>query len=105
MYIEGIKHDKGKLDWTLLPFEQVESVVRVLDFGTQKYSRDNWKYVSRDRYEKALMRHAIQYISGEEIDEESKEPHLAHLICNALFLMWQDGQVKKNELDSLDKLA
>ncbi len=41
----GRKHDAGKADYSLLPFEALEQVVRVLDFGANKYGRDNWKRV------------------------------------------------------------
>lgn len=88
---DGIKNDDGKLDWTLIPWEELEEVVKVLEFGAKKYSRDNWKNVSSDRYKKAAMRHLISYIRGEEFDPESNNSHLAHLACNALFLMWKDN--------------
>lgn len=88
----GTKHDSGKRDWTLLPWKQLEQVVQVLEFGATKYSRDNWKQVERDRYEKALMRHTISYLSGEKQDPESQQSHLAHVICNCLFLLYNDGK-------------
>ena len=39
---EGKKFDQGKLDWSLVPFKSLEGMVKVLMFGEQKYSRDNW---------------------------------------------------------------
>ena len=29
----GIKDSKGKIRWSLLPFEAIEPIVRVLDYG------------------------------------------------------------------------
>ncbi len=51
----GQKYDTGKPDYSLLPFEALEQVVRVLDFGAAKYGRDNWKRVenARNRYSAA----------------------------------------------------
>ena len=39
----GIKYDSGKLRWTLLPFRELEEVVKVLEKGAVKYDFDNWK--------------------------------------------------------------
>ncbi len=89
---KGVKHDSGKLDWTLIPWKQLEPIVEVLEFGANKYSRDNWQKVERDRYEKAILRHIVSYVSGEKEDPESQKSHLAHVICNALFLMWNDDK-------------
>ena len=86
-----IKADNGKLEWDLMPFEQLEGVVRILMFWKNKYAKDNWKkYDNPIRYQNAAMRHLVSYMKGEKIDPESGESHLSHLICNALFLDWFD---------------
>jgi hypothetical protein len=90
--LEGIKFDQDKLDWRLLPWAQLEETVKVLMHGAEKYAIDNWKKVSRERYENALMRHAVSYMSGEKIDPESGMNHLSHIMCNALFLKWNDDK-------------
>ena len=88
-----IKADSGKLQWSLLPFNELKDVVKVLMLGAKKYSPDNWKKCDdTKRYKDALMRHVISYVSGNERDEESGLSHLAHAICNCLFLMWFDNQ-------------
>lgn len=89
--VTGQKFDKDKLDWTLLPWKEVEQVLQILEFGAKKYSRDNWKHIEPARYEKAAMRHLISYVTGELNDPETGKSHLAHLVCNALFLMWNDN--------------
>ena len=35
-----MKYDNDKLDYTLLPFDALEKVTKVLEFGAKKYSRD-----------------------------------------------------------------
>lgn len=92
------KNDSGKLQWSLLPFEQLKDVVKVLMLGAKKYSPDNWKRCDDvDHYKDTLMRHVISYVSGDETDEESGHSHLAHAICNCLFLMWFDDHQEKAE--------
>ena len=97
-----VKADSGKLQWSLLPFAEVEEVVKVLMNGASKYSPDNWKKCDdTKRYEDALMRHVIAYIKGNKIDEVSQGgdglSHLAHAVCNCLFLMWFDNQQKEEK--------
>ncbi len=90
--IHGTKFDSDKLDWTLMPWKELEETLEVLEFGAKKYSRDNWKHVEPARYERAAMRHLISYVTGEKLDPESGKSHLAHLMCNVLFLMWNDNE-------------
>lgn len=82
----GKKYDQGKPDYTLLPLKALEDTVKVLGFGAQKYGRDNWKKVERQRYLAAAYRHLVAIIGGEEFDEESGMPHAAHLTCCSLFI-------------------
>lgn len=89
---EFVKNDKGKLQWSLMPFEQLEDVVRVLMAGAKKYGTNNWKKCDDiKRYKDALMRHVVSYCKGEALDCEDNLPHLAHAICNCLFLQWFDN--------------
>lgn len=89
--IEGIKHDSDKLDWTMLPFEQVEEVIKVLKEGAKTYGRDNWKSVEpKERYLSALFRHVVARAKGEVYDEQYGLSHMAHAVCCALFLMYKD---------------
>ena len=83
------KHDLGKLRWDCLPWPAVEQVVLVLTFGANKYSAWSWPSVpdARRRYFAAMVRHAVAWLRGERLDPESGLPHLAHLACNALFLL------------------
>lgn len=86
---EGRKYDAGKLDYTLLPWDAVEDIIRVLDFGARKYARDNWKYVkdADNRYLAAAFRHMVAHARGEIHDPETGLPHLAHAGCCVLFLL------------------
>ncbi len=104
---EFVKNDAGKTEWSLIPFEQLEYAARVLMEGAKKYSVDNWKKCDDLKcYKDALMRHVFSYINGEKIDSKAKGgdglPHLAHAICNCLYLLWFDDN-SETEFDDLDK--
>lgn len=85
----GVKYDKDKPKWSLLPFKALAEVVDVLTYGARKYAPDNWKKVpdARNRYIDATFRHFTAYISGEKNDSETGLNHLAHAICCLLFLL------------------
>lgn len=99
----GVKHDAGKLDWTLLPWSELEQVVRVLQYGAAKYSPNNWKYVSWQRYASAAIRHIVSRFKGEIRDPETGLPHLAHAVCCLIFLMWKDSHDKNDPGPSADQ--
>lgn len=85
----GRKDDKGKRRWSLFPWRAAEHVVKVLEYGADRYGAQNWQNVERGqcRYAEALQRHLIAWWEGEDTDEESGLPHIAHVACNALFLV------------------
>ena len=85
----GTKADAGKPDYSLLPPRAVDSVVRVLSFGSRKYGAENWRHVEgrKTRYLSAALRHVFARMRGEQNDAESGESHLAHAACCLLFLL------------------
>lgn len=88
----GRKDDAIKAKWHLLPKMAQESIVAVLTFGAEKYGDDNWRLVpeKRTRYFSAAMRHMWAWFMGEERDQESGLPHLAHAATCLMFLMEDD---------------
>ena len=94
---KGRKFDGGKLEYGLLPPLALEETVKVLTFGAQKYERDNWQRVpdSKRRYFDALQRHVWAWKQGEQIDQESGLPHLAHAMCCLMFLYEHDVKYSK----------
>lgn len=92
MTSEGLKYDNGKLRWDLLPIETVEEIVKVLTMGANKYAANNWQLVENgsERYYAALLRHLAEWRKGSKIDQESGLNHLAHVLCNGVFLLWLD---------------
>lgn len=99
------KFDKGKLQWHLLPMELPEAVIEVLEYGKQKYGKENgWMTVpnANERYLDACMRHLALVLKGEVFDEESGLPHYSHAACNLAFLLYflrnqHNGATKSTE--------
>ena len=55
----GIKFDDEKPDYSLVPPNALEDIVKVLTIGAKKYDRHNWKKLDNlhDRYFAAAQRH------------------------------------------------
>lgn len=85
----GVKFDRNKPMWSLVPPGPMEEVVEVLTYGANKYSPDNWQHVDDPdtRYFNAAMRHIWAWRQGEQFDTESHKSHLAHAVCCLLFLL------------------
>jgi hypothetical protein len=84
----GIKFDTGKPEYGLIPPNALEEIAKVLTYGAQKYSRDNWKQVpdKERRYFDAMQRHIWAHRRGEVNDPETGMNHLAHAACCILYL-------------------
>jgi len=89
--------EKRKPRWTLLPWRQVEEVVKVFTFGASKYEDYGWQSVpeARNVYLDAAMRHIGARLSGELRDAETGYSHMAHAVCCLLAVMWHDDQKVK----------
>lgn len=84
------KYDDGKSRMDLIPLDTIENVGKILGMGAQKYGENNWQELPNfwNRYKAALLRHLAAIDRGELYDQESKLPHIDHVLCNALFLSW-----------------
>ncbi|MEM4710645.1 MAG: DUF5664 domain-containing protein [Candidatus Woesearchaeota archaeon] len=99
---KGLRYNDGKLKWTLIDYNALEPLVEVLEFGTKKYSENNWKkglYVT-DICD-SLLRHIYSFLNGENNDKESKLPHIGHILANSMFLSYM--LKNKPELDNRHK--
>ena len=97
-----VKADSAKTDWSLLPMEAVEDIVKVLEFGAKKYSANNWRTGTGFSYKRilnSLLRHIFAYMRGEDLDPESGLSHLAHAGCNIIFLLYYNKYKKKYNND------
>lgn len=96
---KGLRFNNGKLRWSLVDFESLEDMVKVLEFGAEKYDDHNWKKgLQTTEVSESLMRHLFAYLNGEDKDPESGLSHLGHVMCNAMFLSYT--QKHHPELDT-----
>ena len=87
-----MRFNKGKTEWNMLDYDFIELMSKIMMFGLVKgYPRNNWKQPVKDigDIDNSLMRHAIDSIKGEFLDEESGFPHVAHVAVNAMFKYYQ----------------
>jgi hypothetical protein len=87
--MEGERYNTGKLRWSLVSWKALEPMVRVLEFGAEKYSDWNWaKGLKYTEICESMLRHIHAFIEGEDDDPESKLHHVGHILCNAMFLSY-----------------
>lgn len=80
------RFNEGKPKWSLVHFNSLVPMIRVLEFGARKYSPDNWKKgLDLKEILESMQRHLAALIDGEEIDSESGISHMGHIQCNAMF--------------------
>ena len=87
----GDRFNEGKPKWSLVDFKSLEPMVRVMEFGTEKYGLDNWKKgLNKKEILESMLRHIFALLDGENIDKESKLPHIGHIQSNALFYAYME---------------
>ncbi|KKN71189.1 hypothetical protein LCGC14_0423520 [marine sediment metagenome] len=100
----GFKFDKGKLRYDLIPTEAMKALATILTSGAEKYSDRNWEGgMSWQRVYASLMRHLVAFESGEDLDPESGELHMAHALCNVVFLVTYQMRPHLAEFDDRPK--
>ena len=103
MLIEAVKADTDKPDWSLVPFEALEGMVRVLEHGAEKYSRNNWQTNGGFKWTRLVsstLRHLFAWARGQDLDPDSGLNHIYHCQCNLLFLsMYVGDTIKFNKDD------
>lgn len=90
---KALRYNQGKLKWSMVHFKSLEPMVKVLMYGANKYSRDNWKKgLDRQEILDSMQRHLAALIDGQEIDPESQLEHIGHLMCNCMFYSYFHGE-------------
>tara|TARA_R110002111_G_scaffold124359_1_gene188455 strand:- start:93 stop:488 length:396 start_codon:yes stop_codon:yes gene_type:complete len=83
----GARYNNGKPDFSLIPLCTLADEARVWEYGKRKYASWNWaKGMDWSIPFACAMRHLSAWQRGEENDEESGLPHLAHAMCNLRML-------------------
>lgn len=87
-WLEGKKYDTGKLRIDLIPAQALEELAAVYTYGANKYADHNWRRgIKWSRVFGAMMRHLWAFWRGEDLDEESGLPHLAHAAFGCFALL------------------
>ena len=88
---QGARFNEGKTKWSLVDFDSLEGMVKVLENGQKKYGKDNWKKgLPVSEATESLLRHVFALLRGEQVDKESGLPHSAHILCNAMFIAYME---------------
>ncbi len=96
----GDRYNSDKPRVELLVPEAMEETAKVWAFGANKYSDHNWKKGLKVLgILGCILRHTFKIMKGEDIDEESKCMHAAHIICNASMLIYFFKRDRYKELD------
>ena len=83
------RENEGKPRWGLVPQSALLPMVRVLEYGAQKYEAWNFtKGLSITEICESLKRHLDAFMEGQDPDTESGLHHVGHIQANALFLSW-----------------
>jgi hypothetical protein len=100
----ALRYNSNKLRWSLVDFDALEDMVKVLVFGSKKYADNNWKKgLKTTEIFESIMRHLSAYMRGEEFDLESGLPHTGHILCNAMFLSYMEKYKKDFDTRFFDK--
>lgn len=97
--VKGLRYNANKTKWSLVDFKSLEPMVKVLEYGAEKYTirddngnivttgRDNWKNgMVTSEVAESLLRHTFALLRGEINDPESGLPHTGHIMANCMFL-------------------
>jgi len=87
----------------LVPGVALLYLSRAMGLGAKKYGAWNWRE-SKPRatvYYEAILRHLFAALDGQDNDEESGLPHLAHILANAAILL--DAEATGNLIDDRAK--
>lgn len=88
----ALRYNQGKRRWSLVHYKSLEPMIKVLEYGAAKYTKDgvpgdhNWKKgLNQPEILESLQRHLAALMDGEKNDPESGLPHIGHIMCNAMF--------------------
>ena len=85
---EGLRYNQGKPRHDLIPAFAQEQYAQVLTKGAEKYAERNWeKGMAWSKVLASMKRHIEAFSQGKDYDPETGLLHMAHVMCNAAFLV------------------
>lgn len=95
---KALRYNTGKLRWTLVHFDSLAPLVKVMEYGAVKYAPENWKKgLNKKEILESLTRHLFALIDGEKYDQESGLEHIGHIMANAMFYSYFDNTDEENK--------
>lgn len=86
--IEADRYNDNKVRLDLVPPSLEMEVGQVLTKALVKYEENNWRRGMKwNKCIASLKRHLNSFQQGEDLDPETGEKHITHVIVNAMFLM------------------
>jgi hypothetical protein len=95
------KFDAAKVRVDLLPIDPMLQIANVFGFGARKYFANSYRQgetVAWSRTYGSIQRHLMSFWSGEDLDQESGLPHLAHA-GTQLFILMEHAAYNQNKDD------
>lgn len=103
--VSGLKYDSEKSRLDLISPIATGFLARVLGFGAEKYSANNWRLgIPMSKLIAASQRHLEAIKAGIDFDHETGLPHAAHLMCEAMFMCEQLVSLRHNMYDDRYKI-
>lgn len=82
------RYDTGKARLDLIPSSALYGLAKVMEYGSTKYDDHNWrKGMKWSKPYACAMRHLLKWYEGEEVDHESGQSHLYHVLANITMLI------------------
>lgn len=92
---KALRYNEGKAKWSLVHYNSMLPMIKVLEFGALKYAPRNWmKPMDLTEILESMQRHLASLMDGEEIDKESGISHMGHIQCNAMFYNYHKTKEK-----------
>lgn len=95
---EGQKDRTGKLRVDLVTPQCIIGMAEVLTKALEKYDENSWQNIDDpiDTHYGALLRHLLEWRTGNIDDHESKLSAMKHVLTNAMFLLHHEERFLRN---------
>lgn len=95
---QGLRLNTGKAPLHLVAPSLNFAVARVMQYGAQKYAPWNWaRGMQWSNCYDAAIGHLSSWWAGQDIDEESQQPHLALAAANLMILIEYAEKFKEGD--------
>lgn len=88
----GMKDNKRKARWDLVPFEPLDQLAALYTVGAFKYEDHGWKKMDPAEgiiaFSAAAMRHRVKIARGEDLDQETGLSHWTAVAWNDIACLY-----------------